>query len=83
MELIVYPGADAPHVYVHASTLCCFHSLIRNETFRRALTVWVDRCAEIKSARSVAVTSFAESGGRCRKARLQCVDQPPAPGQAR
>ena len=37
------PGADAPHVYVHALTLWCFHSLISTHTFRRALTASVDR----------------------------------------
>ena len=47
-ELIFYPGADAPHVYVRAWTLCCFHSLTRTQTFRRALTASVDSCAEIE-----------------------------------
>jgi len=27
------------HVYMHAWTLCCSHSLIRTQTFQRALTV--------------------------------------------
>ena len=46
--------ADALHVYVCAWTLCCFCSLTRTQTFRRALTASVDSCAEIKSAPSVA-----------------------------
>ena len=33
MELFCLPGADAPHVYVRAWTLCCFHSLISTQTF--------------------------------------------------
>ena len=48
------PGVDAPHVYVRAWALGCFHSLIGTRTFRRALTASVDSCAEIKSAPSVA-----------------------------
>ena len=44
------PRADAPRVYVRAWTLCCFHSLISTQTFRRALTESVDICTEIKSA---------------------------------
>ena len=47
------PGVDAPHVYVRAWALGCFHSLISTGTFRRALTASVDSCAEIKSAPSV------------------------------
>ena len=43
------PGVDAPHVYVRAWALGCFHSLISTRTFRRALTASVDSCAEIKS----------------------------------
>ena len=35
---------------VGAWALCCFHSLISTQTFRRALTASVDSCAEIKSA---------------------------------
>ena len=34
-------GADAPHVYVRAWTLCCFHSHIGTQAFRRALTASV------------------------------------------
>ena len=41
------PGMDAPHVYVCAWALGCFHSLIGIRTFRRALTASVDSCAEI------------------------------------
>ena len=51
-ELCFLPGADAPHVYVRAWTLCCFHCLISTRTFRRVLTASVDSCAEIKSATS-------------------------------
>ena len=47
-------GVDAPHVYVRAWALGCFHSLISTLTFQRALTTSVDSCAEIKSAPSVA-----------------------------
>ena len=47
------PGVDASRVYVRAWTLVCFHSLISIQTFRRALTVSVDSCAEIKSVPSV------------------------------
>ena len=50
----VLPRADAPQVKVHAGTLCCFHSLISTQTFRRALTASLDSCAEIKSVPSVA-----------------------------
>ena len=45
---------DAPHVYVHAWVLDCFHSFSSTRTFWRALTTSVDSCAEIKSAPSVA-----------------------------
>ena len=48
------PGVDAPHVYVRAWALGCFHGLISTPTFRRALTASLDSCAEIKSAPSVA-----------------------------
>ena len=48
------PGSDAPNVYMRAWTLCCLHSFIGTQTFRRALTVSVDSCAEMKSAPSVA-----------------------------
>ena len=47
-------GADAPHVYMRALALGCFHSLISTQIFWRALTVSVDSCEEIKSAPSVA-----------------------------
>ena len=64
-------GKDAPHVYVRAWMLCCFHSLISTQTFRRALAAPVDSCAEIKSAPSVAVINSGRvwrkvpgSGGR-------------------
>ena len=36
-------GADAPHVYVRASTLSYFHSLVSTQAFRRALTESVDK----------------------------------------
>ena len=49
---------DASHVYVGAWALGRFHShmtnIINTQTFRRALIVSVDNCAEIKSASSVA-----------------------------
>ena len=48
------PGVDASHVYVRAWALGCFYSHISTGTFRRALTASLDRCAEIKSAPSVA-----------------------------
>ena len=32
------PRVDAPHVYVRAWAIGCFHSLISTRTFRRALT---------------------------------------------
>ena len=54
MELFFLPGVDAPHVYVHAWVLGCFHSLISTQTFQRALATSVDSCVEIKSAPSVA-----------------------------
>ena len=44
------PVADAPHVYVRAWALGCFHSLITTQTFWRALIASVDSCAETKSA---------------------------------
>ena len=43
-------GVDVSHVYVRALALGCFYSHISTRTFRRALTVSVDSCAEIKSA---------------------------------
>ena len=53
--LFFLPGVDAPHVYVRAWALGCFHSLISTEIFRRALTTSVaDSYAEIKSS----VTKF-------------------------
>ena len=42
-------GVDVSHVYVRAWALGCFHILISTQTFRRALTVSVDSCTEIKS----------------------------------
>ena len=42
-------GVDASRVYVRAWALGCFHSYISTGTFRRALTVSLDSCAEIKS----------------------------------
>ena len=45
---------DSPHVYVRAWALGCFYSHINTRTFRRALTVSVDSCVEIKSGPSVA-----------------------------
>ena len=42
------PGVDAPHVYMRAWALDCFYNHISTRTFRRALTVSVDSCAEIE-----------------------------------
>jgi len=53
--------------------LCCFHSLINTQTFRRALTAPMDSCAEIKIVLSVALPVLAELGGRCRKAMLKVL----------
>ena len=64
MFLFLLSTADTPHVYVRASKLCCFHSLI-SITFGRALAASMDSFVDMKSALSV-----AESGGRYRKARL-------------
>ena len=51
--LFFLPGVDAPHVYVRAWALGCFHSLISTQNFWRALNASVDSCAEIKSTPSV------------------------------
>jgi len=59
-----------PHVYVCAWMLCCFHSHISTQTFRRALTASLDSCAELKSAPSVLQPFMAEFGGRCWKVML-------------
>ena len=47
VQQILPPWADKPHVYLHASMLCCFQSY-SIQTFRRALTASVDSCTEIK-----------------------------------
>ena len=52
MELLFSPGVDASHVYMCALVLGCFYSHISPRTFRKALTVLLDSCAEIKSAPS-------------------------------
>ena len=44
----LFTGVDAPHVYVRAWALGCFHSLISTRTFRRALTASAVNCAEIE-----------------------------------
>ena len=44
---------DMPQVYVHAWTLCCFHSVSSTQIFWRALAAAVDNCTEIQSASSV------------------------------
>ena len=49
-ELFILLGAEAPNIYVRAWMLCCLHSSISTQTFRRALAASVDSCAEIKSA---------------------------------
>ena len=41
-------------IYVRAWSLCCYHSLVSTQTFRRALTSSVDSCGEINSVASVA-----------------------------
>ena len=46
-ELFFSPGVNAPHVYVRAWAVGCFHSLNSTRTFRRALTASVDSCAEM------------------------------------
>ena len=48
------PRADVPHVYVHAWTVCFFHSLISTQNVCNSLTASVDRCGEINSNPSVA-----------------------------
>ena len=50
-NLFFLPMVDVPYVYVHASALC-FNSLISTHTFWKALTVSVDRCAEIECSYS-------------------------------
>ena len=52
-SFLFFTGVDAPHVYVRAWKLSCFHSLSTRSIWR-ALTASVDSCAEIKSALSVA-----------------------------
>ena len=62
---------DVPHVYVHALTLGCFHSLISTPNLLGGvLTAWADSCMEVKSASSVASLNLPEFGGRCRKVML-------------
>ena len=63
--------AGAPNVYVRAWALCCLHSRISTQTFRRALTASGDSCAEIRSASIFTGTGslLAEFGGRYRKAK--------------
>ena len=53
-----------PHVHMRALTLCCFHSLVSSQTFRRALTASMDGCTEVKSLPSVALQILATFGGR-------------------
>ena len=60
-DLFFLLWADAHLVYARAWTLCCFHSLVTTQIFRRALTGSVDSCAEIKSAPSVAYVIFCKS----------------------
>ena len=73
--LFVMHGTDAPRVYVRAWTLCCFQNL--TQTFRRALTVSVDSCAEITSVPSCSVinqfwqTLKEGAGKRC----SECVTE--------
>ena len=51
--ILFLSGAAAPHACARASTLYCYHAttvlLVPMQTFWRALTASVDRCAEIKS----------------------------------
>ena len=46
--LFFLPGVDASRVYVGAWALGCLYCHISTETFRRALTASMGRCAEIK-----------------------------------
>ena len=50
-SFLFLPGSHASHVYTGAWVLCCFHGLIRTQTFRRTLTASVDSCTEIKIER--------------------------------
>ena len=71
-ELFLLPGVDAPHVYVRAWVLRCFHCLISTQTFRRALTAPVDSCAETKS--NQIWQSLEEGAGkRCSECLRACV----------
>ena len=70
------PGADAPHVYVCALLLCCFHGLINTRIFRRVLTALVNSCVEIKSSPSMVSPILAEFGGKCMKAMLRVCRRP-------
>ena len=54
-------------VYMHSWMLCCFHSPISTQTFRRVLTASMDTCTEIKSTPSAVQPIPAEFGGRCPK----------------
>ena len=54
--IVVLSGADAPHVYVRVSTLCCFHSLISTQALSESADVvggQLRSLTEIKSAISV------------------------------
>ena len=70
---------DASHVYVGALALGCFHSHICTGTLRRALTVSLDSCAEIKIKPFSGVLNLAQFGGRCRKAMLGVCPTPSPP----
>ena len=59
------PVADAPHVYVRAWTLCCFHSLISTQTFRRALTASMDM--QLRGDKECPFTGIISSGRVWRK----------------
>ena len=65
------PRADAPHVYMRASTLSCFrpqsYYYVSTQTFRRALTESLDSCAETKECPFSGVTSC----GRVRRTVLE------------
>ena len=69
-----------PHVYVRAWTLCCFHSLISTESFRRALSVSVDCCAKIKSACPFSgVTTSGRVWRKVLESDARCVPVPNSP----
>ena len=66
--IIFLPGADAPHVYTRAWTLCCFHSL-STQTFRKRVPLqWRNHFWQ--RFEESAGKRCSELGGKCRKAML-------------